>query len=129
MRAVVETLRVPGAECADLINEPSIMAARGRLPLFLMHRFRRCDMAEPVGFMDAFAHEQCDVLEEELSAIAQRDLARCSACGEVRGLRENPWITQDAAANQHTLNARLHPVDHVSRLDAVAAAEHRDRQR
>ena len=50
------------------------------------------------------------------------------AGGKVGSLRENPRIAQHAAADEDAFDAEPHPVDNLLRFDAVAAAEHRDRQ-
>ena len=49
----------------------------------------------------ARALQQLDVVEQESAAIGERDLARRAARGQVRGLSQDPRITQYAPADEH----------------------------
>ena len=90
-----------------------------------------CFVPEAFGVAQALLHQQVDVVEQEASAVGGGNGSRRSAGGEIRGLRENPRIAEDAAAYEHAvdaLGAVPHPRDDVFRLDAIAAAEHGNRQ-
>ena len=107
MRSVVEAFRVPRRERAQLVDDPFVVARRTRL-------------------VDALVLQHVDVVEEEASAVVERHVASGPAGGELFGLRENPRIAQDAASDEHAVDARSQLVDDLLRLDTVAAAEHRD---
>src|SRR5262249_2269579 len=55
----------------------------------------------------AFVFQQRDVVEQELSALGISDGAWLASAHEIRALRQNPRIAQDAASNQHAGDAAL----------------------
>ena len=86
------------------------------------------DVAEAFGLVEPLVHQQIDVVEQELSALRRRDLTRRPA-----GSRRRPPAgrSTDSAARR-ARRARPPRLRRASdrrcgRLDAVAAAKHRDR--
>ena len=87
------------------------------------------DVPEAVGFVDALVQQQIDVVEQELAALVVRDRARpagrrarSAACARIHGLRSTPRPTSTPATP-----AVAQALDDLLGLDAVAAAEHRNR--
>ena len=83
----------------------------------------------PVGLVHALVAQQLDVFEQEAATIGERDLAWRPSGGQIGGLRQNPRIAQDAPADQHAFDAGSPTRHDRLRLDAVAAAEHRNAER
>ena len=83
-------------------------------------------MPEPGRLVHALVPQQLDVLEQEAAAIGERDVARRAPGRQIGGLRQNPGIAQDAAADQHAFDAGSPTRHDRLRIGAVAAAEHRN---
>ena len=81
----------------------------------------------PAASSDALLEQQIDVVEQELPALGGRNLARRvaggerRACSKIHGLRSAPRPT---STPRHRAVAQ--PIDELLRLDAIAAAEHRN---
>ncbi len=109
MRPVLEAFGVPGGERAQLIDHPAVVRHHAR-------------------FVHTLLHEQVNVVEQEASAIFERDRTRGASREQIVRLCEDPRIAQHAAADEHAFDARGETMHDLLRLDAIAAAEHRDRQ-
>ena len=139
VRAVVEAFRIPSAQRAQLVDHPPLAAARGgRAWRWCLEGSRR-NVPEARRFADALVAEQADVVEQKLAALATRHLTRRPTLPDVGRLRENPRVAQDPPADEDTADrtadasrrrARVgaKPGEYLLRLDAVAAAEHGNRQ-
>src|SRR5471032_1751693 len=103
MRAAVEPLRVPGAERAELVDNPPVVACRRGMRRRVAH-----SVAETLWLADALVEQQLDVIEKELTALRRTDGAHWTTCREVGRLRQNPRIAQHTPANKHALDAEAH---------------------
>src|SRR5687768_17351339 len=85
VRAAFESLRVPAAERANLVDDPTFAAARRRRRIrFGRPAFgARRDVPESAGFIHPVTEEKADVFEEKLTARRQRDRLWTSPRGEV----------------------------------------------
>src|SRR5580765_4610735 len=83
-------------------------------------------MAESLRLVDAFPKQQIYVFQEKRSALAHRHFTRGASGSQIGCLRQDPRISQHSAANKYAADAAAETVDDMSRLDAVAAAEHRN---
>src|SRR5215213_34293 len=87
-------------------------------------------MAEAVGFFRLLLEQQVEVVDQKPAALFGRYFPQWTAGGKRRCLLEDPRIAQSATADLYSAYRRLaQAVDHLLRLDAVAAAEHRNANR
>ena len=77
-------------------------------------------MSEAHGLVHPLGQEQLDILEQKTSAIRRCHRSWSAAGPKIGRLRENPGISQDATADQHAFDARLHPLDDLDGLYAVS---------
>ena len=125
---MLKTLRVVGRERADLVDDPAIVR-RPRSSRGSPAACARGDVTKTLGLANPLVQQQIDVVEQEPAAIVERDTARGGRpAGEVRRLRQNPRVAQHAASDEHARDPAAQPLDDLLGLDAVAAAEHRNRQ-
>src|SRR5262245_39862747 len=83
-------------------------------------------MPEALRLVDPFPKQQVDVVEEKLAPLAERHSPSGAPRRQIRCLRQDPGISQHTAADEYAADAAAKPVDDVLRLDAVAAAKHRN---
>ena len=126
MRSVVQSLGVPGVQRPQLVDDPAVVPPRRALRLLSTLLAGR-NVTEAFFFVQALLLQHLDVGEQELGTIGIGYLARCASSREIRGLPENPWIAQRAAADENARHTRVpEAVDQLFRLDAITAAKHRD---
>src|SRR5215831_19866289 len=120
MRAPVDPLCEPGAERADLIDNPAIMARAGVAGAFAILFFiffpgacrfipAACRLADgevlaAFGFAHPLGLQESDVIEEEPAALGEADLACGQPCGQICGLREQPGVAKHAPPDEHTFD-------------------------
>src|SRR5687767_10482168 len=65
LRAAVESLRIPAAECADLVDHPALATSSGWWLEIGGQPIVRTgsDVTEPLRFVDALVEQQLDVIE------------------------------------------------------------------
>src|SRR5262249_43531792 len=85
-------------------------------------------MPETLVFVDAFAKQKIDVIQEKPTTFAQGHRSRRTARGDVSRLRQNPRVAKYAATDEHPADAAPEAFDHLGRFEAVAAAKHGDRE-
>src|SRR5919201_670079 len=83
-------------------------------------------VAKTFGLANALSKQQVEVLEEKLSTLCHAHAARLPSGCEIVCLRENPWIAQDAAADQDAFDPGVQTRNDLLRLDAIPAAEDRN---
>ena len=88
MRSVLEALRVPRVQRAQLVDDPSLAPARR----CRLSSLSRSDVPEPLRFVDTLVDEQIDVVEKEPGAFLGGDFVRQASFGELAGLLEDPGI-------------------------------------
>src|SRR5258708_6385897 len=127
---VVEALRVPGVEGPQLVDDPTIVSARGVAARGVWAEGlepRGSDVTETFGFPDPLVQQEIDVFEEKLAALGVADCARRVAARDGGSLLEDPWIPERAPSHEHARNTAVQELlDELRRLDAIAAAEDRD---
>src|SRR5512132_2155706 len=131
MAAVLEPLRVPGAERANLVHDPSLsprlrpseFGEAGLIPL--EGPGLPGDVPKTLGLVDPLVQQEGDVVEKETAASLHAYRARHAARGDVGGLGEDPRIAQCATAHEHTCHPALpEPIGQLLGFDTVSAAEH-----
>src|SRR5688500_498482 len=81
--APIEALRVPGAQCPELVDHPAVTSPRR----FLIASGSWRDVTKTFGFGRFVIEQQLDILQQEPAALLERDVAHRTARGEVRRLR------------------------------------------
>jgi hypothetical protein len=78
-------------------------------------------VAEAVGFVHSLVEQQVEVLEQEFAAILHGDRRRASSGRKIRGLAEDPWIPECAAADEHAADVLVsEPCEHLVGFNAIA---------
>ena len=101
MRARVQALRVPGAECPQLVDDPALVTSCGHDCL----RHARRDVTKALLLVFALIEKEIDVIEQELTSLLHRHRPGSPACDKVCGLSKNPRIAKDPATDEHAFNA------------------------
>src|SRR4029079_1527437 len=110
MRSVVEALRVPRVQRAQLVDHPSVVTSRGIAALGCRLTgvgTRRGGVAEAFVLARALVEQQLDVLEQECAALLVRDVARHFTARHGGRLLENPWVAKRAAPDEDARDAGI----------------------
>src|SRR5262245_1082202 len=85
-------------------------------------------VSKPLIFADAFVLQQIDVVEQEPSARFERHGSRPAPVEQVFRLRQEPGVAKNATTDEDAADTLPEAIHDLVRLDAVAGAEHRNRQ-
>ena len=98
--SVVDALRVPGVQRAQLVDDPAVVTARGARRRSGRSAPAGRDVPEALGLVGAFVQQQLDVVEQELPALLAVEISRgvsprasAAACSKIHGLRSAPRPT------------------------------------
>src|SRR5688500_16908420 len=80
LRSSIETLRIPGIQRAQLVDDPFAAATRRGIDRRVWILSGGA-VAETVALAQALGKKQVDVLEKKLAALFHRDRARLAAVG------------------------------------------------
>ena len=84
-------------------------------------------MAKALLLVFTLIEQEIDVVEQELPSLTHRHHSRRASGDNICCLGEDPGIAKDTATNQHATDTGLHSFDDLLGLDAITAAEDRNR--